>query len=259
MATGESSINRNLIKLNNRIIPSSNETRLDLETVAANGYQIIRNYGTDLVYFEQELDRISRGKLFYSDRIGNICHRYKVLPESKNFSEQVGCGGFHTDFMFQAEPPEYIALLCLRADPRHPYYGRNQIVSKKKFISKVEELVGLTEKDLEQHSLTYNLPRQGIYRYPLLDRLGNNTIFRFHESLVDQQCAQSEILPEKNLIAFLHSVFMDVCEDVCLNAGDILVISNHQALHRRSECSISYQGSNANFASREMASIRFNI
>jgi hypothetical protein len=259
MAGERSSIDGNLIRLNNRISSSSNEMVLDLEAIAVNGYQIIRSYGTDLVRFEQDLNRISKEKLFYSDRIGSVCHSYKVLPDSENFSEQVGCGGFHTDFMFQAEPPEYIALLCLEADPKHPFYGRNQIVSKRKFISKVQELVGLSEKELEQHYLTYSLPGHGVFKYPLLNRMGDNTIFRFHELLIDEQCDNSEILPQEKFIAFLHSVFMDVCEDVCLDRGDLLVISNHQALHRRSECSISYKGSTSRIVSREMASIRFNV
>jgi|TARA_R110001583_G_scaffold151016_2_gene302974 hypothetical protein len=259
VAKGKSCNDRKLLNFNSREAFGHNQISLDIPLINEHGYQVIRRYGTDIVRFEQDLSDLSKGKLFYSERIGSICHRYRVLPGSKNFSEQLNCGGYHTDFMFQPNPPAFIAMLCLEPDPKYPFYGRNQVVSLGKFIEKVQDLSGISEEDLRKQKLHYSLPGHGEYSQSLLDSLGGKIIFRFHELLIDQRFCESELLPKENFIKFLHSVFMDVSEDICLDRGDILIVSNHHALHRRSECSISYMGSTSQIKSREMASIRFNL
>jgi hypothetical protein len=233
--------------------------QLDHRALAEEGFQIVRQYGTDASRFEQDLDRISNGQLFYSGRIGAICHRYSVLPESANLSEQLSCGGFHTDFMFQSEPPAYIGLLCLKPDPRHPFYGRNQIVHLQRFLQRMQLLFGINEDDLKRHKLQYDLSKHGRFEQAMLDDFQGKTIFRFHELLMDKCLEQSSLVSDMSLPAALHAVLMDVAFDVSLDRGDVLIVSNHHALHRRSECSIAYDDQSGQWRTREMASIRFNL
>ncbi|MGL5161600.1 MAG: hypothetical protein ACRC8E_04960, partial [Plesiomonas shigelloides] len=81
-------------------------TKIDTQAIRDCGYQVIRGFGINVDEFEQVFDRISRRQLYYSERIGSVCHQYSVEVSSDNFSQQMRTGGFHTDFMFQEQPPE---------------------------------------------------------------------------------------------------------------------------------------------------------
>lgn len=244
--------------------PGGKKTRnsalqLDLLALANKGFQVIRRYGTDVSQLELDLDGISGGQLYYSNRMGVLCHRYSVLPESANFSEQMRCGGFHTDFMFQPHPPAYIALLCLQQDPRHPIYGRNQVVHIRPFLKRMQQAFRVTEQNLKEYRLVYNLSELGRFEQPILDDLGGKTIFRFHELLLEKAQMQGLTPPGISVTAMLHALMMDVADDICLDRGDLLILSNHHALHRRGECSIELESMTGKWRSREMASIRFNL
>lgn len=232
---------------------------LNLSTIDEVGFQIIRQYGTDVLKFERDLDLISGGQLFFSNRIEALCHQYSVLPESDNLSEQLLCGGFHTDFMFQPKPPAYIALLCLKPDPRHPLYGRNQVVKMQPFLERMEQAFGLSEQDLKEHNVIYDLAEHGRFERPILDVLDGKTIFRFHELLATKTSSSETLISGVSMSAMLHAVMMDVASDICLDRGDVLIVSNHHALHRRGECSIEFDNNTGKWRSREMASIRFNL
>lgn len=236
----------------------SSTLQLDQGALAEKGFQVIRRYGTDVFRFERDLDRVSGGQLYYSSRMGVLCHQYSVLPESNNFSEQMLCGGFHSDFMFQPHPPAYIALLCLQQDPRHPLYGRNQVVHIRSFLERMQQAFGLSEQDLKEYKLVYDLAERGRFEQPILEDLDGKTIFRFHELLL----GKSQMpwgSAGMSVAGMLHAVMMDVTADVCLERGDLLVLSNHHALHRRGECSIEFEGVTGKWRAREMATIRFNL
>lgn len=233
--------------------------RLDRAALADQGFQVIRRYGTDISRFERDLEQVSGGQLYYSSRMETLCYQYSLLPESINLSEQILCGGFHTDFMFQTHPPAYIALLCLRPDPRHPIYGRNQVVHIQPFLERMYQAFGVTEQDLKSHKLVYELAERGQFEQAMLEDLDGKTIFRFHERLLEK--GQILHLVDSNISteAMLHTVMMDVMVDICLDRGDMLILSNHHALHRRGECSIAFDGVAGKWRSRNMASIRFNL
>ncbi|MEG1627078.1 TauD/TfdA family dioxygenase [Pseudomonas sp.] len=233
--------------------------QLDQCELAEKGFQLIRRYGTDVSRFERDLDRISGGQLYYSSRMGALCHQYSVLPESANFSEQMLCGGFHTDFMFQPHPPAYIALLCLQPDPRHPLYGRNQVVHVQSFLERMQQIFGVSEQDLKEYRLVYDLAERGRFEQPILEDLDGKLIFRFHERLLAKGQMQGISAPDMSVPAMLHAVMMDVTADICLDRGDLLILSNHYALHRRGECSIEFEGVAGKWHAREMATIRFNL
>ncbi|WP_421505005.1 TauD/TfdA family dioxygenase [Erwinia rhapontici] len=239
--------------------PKCSDLHLNKHELQENGYQIIRGYGTDVAHFEQDLNRESAGQLHFSGRIGTICHQYSVLPESENLSEQLQCGGFHTDFMFQPEPPAYIALLCLKPDPRHPFYGLNQIVHMKAFLERLHQTFGINDQMLKEASLVYSLPGHGRVEQPMLAELNGKYVFRFHEKLLDKEQPFLSDTSGISLSGRLHCIMMDVASDISLDRGDMLILSNHHALHRRGECSIRFDTGSNTWQSREMASIRFNL
>uniref|UniRef100_E6XRE2 Taurine catabolism dioxygenase TauD/TfdA n=1 Tax=Shewanella putrefaciens (strain 200) TaxID=399804 RepID=E6XRE2_SHEP2 len=236
-------------------------TQIDTRAIRDCGYQVIRGFGINVDEFEQVFDRISRSQLYYSERIGSVCHQYSVEVSSDNFSQQMRTGGFHTDFMFQEQPPEYIALLCLQTDPKHPIYGRNQIVSMSALLERLNSAFGLSVEDLLQRQLPYHFAKGQQFSLPLLHKINGHFQFKFHQHLVTGGVNESAVRNKAvdTYLAQLHSAMIDVAEDVCLDAGDLLVVSNHHALHRRSECSVSFDTDNKVWRSREMASIRFNL
>lgn len=240
--------------------PTSNASlRLDQCELAEHGFQVIRQYGIDVARLERDLDRISGGQLYYSNRVGAICHQFSVLPESVNFSEQMLCGGFHTDFMFQPHPPAYIALLCLHPDPRHPIYGRNQVVHMRPFLERMKQIFGVGEQELKEYRLLYDLAERGSFEQPILADLDGKVIFRFQERLLAKEQAQGISALGLSTAAMLHAVMMEVMFDICLDSGDLLIVANHNTLHRRGECSIEFAGETGKWRAREMATIRFNL
>lgn len=236
-------------------------TQIDTQTIRDCGYQVIRNFGTSVDKFEQVFERISGKQLYYSKRIGSICHQYFVEVSSDNFSQQMRTGGFHTDFMFQDRPPEYIALLCLQTDPKHPIYGRNQIVSMSALLERLNSGFGLTIGHLLKRQLPYHFANGQKFNVPLLHKINGDLQFRFHQHLITDSMKESASRDKATgiYLAQLHAAMIDVSEDVCLDIGDLIVISNHHALHRRSECSVSFDTENKFWRSRKMASMRFNL
>lgn len=249
----------NVVRWPGHKAPRSSGLQLDQGALDEKGFQVVREYGTDVSLFVHDLDQISGGQLYYSKRMGVLCHQYSVQPESVDFSEQMLCGGFHTDFMFQSSPPAYIALLCLQEDPRHPLYGRNQVVHLPSFLKRIQQAFGVSKEELREHRLIYELAGHGRYEQPILDDLDGKTIFRFHELLLCKEQTPGLVPPEMSMTAMLHAIMMDVAADICLGRGDLLILSNHSTLHRRGECSIKFADLTGKWRSREMASIRFDL
>lgn len=229
---------------------------IDFAQVDREGYQLVRGFGVDTAWLESELCRVSKGKLFFSSRLGSFVHEFRVLPHSENLSEQASCGGFHTDFMFQPRPPEFVALLCLRPDPKHPIYGRNQVVHRDAFLERMHSIFGVTLNDLLTQKIEYHFMGPAPISLPLLQRLDDQLILTLHTSLMQTgRIAAFGDIPVKNMI---EAVCSEVAQDVILDRGDLLIVSNHLALHRRSECTLAFNSEDRSFISREMATIRFD-
>ena len=229
---------------------------VDFTLIRSQGYQIVRGFGADSARLESELSVVSQGKLFFSERIGSFVHEFRVLPYSENLSEQASGGGFHTDFMFQPSPPEFTALLCLRPDPRHPFYGRNQIVHRDDFLDRMDKIYGIRPADLLHRPIEYSFPKRPTISLPILHLLNDEPVLRLHTSLMSPGRIKSfDNLPLKHMI---EAVCSDVASELVLDQGDLLIVSNRFALHRRSECSFSFNLHDGSFSSREMATVRFD-
>ena len=231
--------------------------QIDFQGIQKTGYQVVRGFGTDVERLARDLNTISGSKLFFSQRLGGVLHQFRVLPHSINLSEQASCGGYHTDFMFQPHPPAFIALLCIKPDPKHPFYGRNQIVHYDAFVQKMHSVYGVSEIDLLELKVKYVFPNYPDIDIPILQQYGARNIFRLHTTLMDAALTQKFLIgtPIKEAI---DAVCGDVAQDIVLGQGDLLIVSNHIALHRRSECTLAFEPDGSTFKSREMATIRFD-
>lgn len=234
----------------------SGALNIDFSKIQHEGYQIIRGFGVDTVRFESELNRISGGKLFFSTRIGCFVHEFRVLPYSDNLSEQANSGGFHTDFMFQTRPPEFIALLCLNPDPKHPIYGRNQVVHRDSFLERMSAVYSIEKTDLLGYEIEYQFPNRASIRQTALQLIDDDLIFKLHTSLMPT--GKIDEFGNVPLKAAIEAVCGDIAQDIVLDRGDLLIVSNHIALHRRTECTLAFNLIDGSFRSREMATIRFD-
>lgn len=229
---------------------------VDFTLIRSQGYQLVRGFGTDSARLESELSSVSQGKLFFSERIGSFVHEFRVLPYSENLSEQASGGGFHTDFMFQPRPPEFTTLLCLRPDPRHPFYGRNQVVHRDDFLERMDKIYRIGSADLLSRPIEYSFPNRPSICLPILQLVDDEQVLRLHTSLMPAGRIKSfDDLPLKHII---EAVCSDIANELVLDQGDLLIVSNHFALHKRSECSFSFNPYDGSFTSREMATVRFN-
>lgn len=239
--------------------PKANIVRpleVDFSKIERDGYQVVRRFGADAKRLESELCRVSDGKLFFSARLGSFVHEFRVLPHSENLSEQASCGGYHTDFMFQPCPPAFVALLCLRPDPKHPMYGRNQVVHRDAFLERMESVYGITGADLLKQKVDYPFPGRTPISLPILQRLNGQLILTLHTSLMP--CGKLPTFDNLPLKSVIDAICGEIAEDVVLDQGDLLIVSNHTALHRRSECTLTFNAADRSFKSREMATVRFD-
>ncbi|CAH2904091.1 MAG: hypothetical protein PCALPYG88_7178 [uncultured Paraburkholderia sp.] len=229
---------------------------VDFSQIERDGYQVVRRFGPDAKRLETELCRVSGGKLFFSARLGSFVHEFRVLPHSENLSEQASCGGYHTDFMFQPCPPAFVALLCLRPDPKHPMYGRNQVVHRDAFLERMENVYGITKADLLKQKVDYPFPGRAPISLPILQRLNDQLILTLHTSLMP--CGTLPAFDNLPLKSVIDAICGEIAEDIVLDQGDLLIVSNHTALHRRSECTLAFNAADRSFKSREMATVRFD-
>lgn len=230
---------------------------VDVAKIRREGFQIIRGFGADAARLELELNRVSKRKLFHSACVGGVVHQFRVLPYSENLSEQRSGGGYHTDFMFQPRPPEFVALLCIRPDPRHPFYGRNQVVHRDAFLERIRGVFGITEAELLNLPVKYNFTGRAPIVLPLLHRLDGERIFKLHTSLMQAEPVSS--FSDLPLKAAIEALCGDIAQEIVLDSGDLLIVSNHCALRRRSECTVAFEHDGRSFQSRELATIRFDV
>lgn len=214
------------------------------------GFLVLKNFGDSSEKLKNFI--IGQGyNLFYSEKLDGWLHTFETKIDSSELSEELESGGFHTDFMFQKKPPRYIALQCIKADPKYPFYGRNQIVKIDHLINEFIKF-GIKESEFRELEVEYFLNGE-IYKQKLFDSDFKN--IKYH-----QKFAINNIILKNNIkiIELINNVSLSVCSDFVLNSGDLLIIDNYTTLHRRSECSVKYDDEREVFESRKMNSVRFD-
>lgn len=226
------------------------QSKIDRKVLDKSGFQVIRDFGTS----SEKLKNFIVGygyRLFYAESLNGWLHTFETQTVATELSEELEPGGFHTDFMFQEEPPRYIALQCIKQDPKHPFYGRNQIVRIDNLISMLTQC-GVSNVQLRDLQVEYVLNGK-IYKKKLFD--DDLKSIKYH-----QKFASSNIIlnGDINIVELINNFSLSICEDIVLNSGDLLIIDNHTTLHRRSECSVKYDFEKRVFEGRKMNSARFN-
>lgn len=85
---------------------------------------------------------------------------------------------------------------------------------------------------------------------------------KIHLSLVDVSLLRAEhYINDIPITLLISHIALDCSDSFVLNQGDVLILSNKYLLHKRGECSISFQPSmdkkNLFYKRRQMNSMRF--
>lgn len=187
---------------------------------------------------------------FKTFRNGQIVKTFRMSPWTADLSHTTREGDFHTDINTDPEPPAVTAIQCLTPDPGSPQYGVNR-------VARSVDLLAYLEANGSQDVLRFlretpvtmvNDRSQDAWTGQIVhgDRI------RFHPDTVRAAMRRFEIqAPElEEHLAAIHAAALAVSTPFGLDAGDILFVSNHRALHYRGECSVAFIDFPLEFRSR---------
>lgn len=230
--------------------------KIDFSLIDKQGFQVLYEYGANIEQFIQ-LFKNSNYKVYFSDRMDTDFHYFFTKPYSKILAESPENGGFHTDFSWDQNAPRYIALLCLAEDPKSPYFALNQVVCSQDLCHGLMRIFDFTREELLAFRLPYLIGddkwRNIFYEVENEKRL----MLRYHHSFVDHQLALNHKISGYP-ISYLFNALCNQFSQVVLNKkGNILIIDNHFALHKRTEATVCFE-TKYFFKSRELVTLRFD-
>jgi hypothetical protein len=165
-------------------------------------------------------------------------------------SESSRVGGFHTDFWSASVPPKYILLQCIKQDPKHPYFGRNQYVKIDAILNAFNTIFkNVSSSIIETQNIEYKI---GSLLFPFYD----GEIARFHEYIAVNKLKYNDF--DFDFISIIREISLSQCIDFVLNETEIVIINNHKGLHRRGEATYSFNGDHSlSGSSRCLRTARF--
>lgn len=168
-------------------------------------------------------------------------------------SECSRVGGFHSDFWSDTNPPKYILLQCIRPDPRHPFFGRNQYIKTSDIFEAIRILFGNDFLSIFiKHKFRY---KDKYNKYNCALSFFKDGLTRFHEYLVEDGFINDKV----TFISAIHEIALSRCIDFVLDVGEMAIINNHQGLHRRGEATIDFNFKNdLSISSRCLQTTRFS-
>jgi hypothetical protein len=198
------------------------------------------------------------GSAFRTYRRGQIIKQFKMSPWTRELSHTTREGEFHTDLNAELLPPAITAMQCLDPDPGAPKYGINRVVQL------ADLLTALVEANDEEtlHFLT----RETVTM--LNDRSSSDWsghivedgLIRYHPETLRAAARRSgqPVAALEDRIAQVARAAFAVSVPFNLDRGDVLLLSNHRALHYRGECSVVFKRFPTEFTSRSVFILHTN-
>lgn len=148
----------------------------------------------------------------------------------------------HTENAFHQVPPDFLALLCLRAAPQDD--AITYIASVEKMLQVIDAettdlLFQETFNFLSDYCLSEKSCRIDLGRYrPMLYGQRARPYLRFDPHFMLARSAQMQRLIEE-----IKEIAWSVAQPIRLAAGDLLIIDNRRAAHARSAFQAQFDGS----------------
>ena len=182
-------------------------------------------------------------------------------PFAKNISETTREGFFHTDYSAHRAPPAFTVIECKNADPRHPFYGRNQIAHADLVLQKLAQLDPSIVETLLTVSFPFLIGGQTYNIVPLFKaRFGEKTVhcFRMHIGYIDTaRLSDRHFFFDIPIHSLIEMVAMQVCQDFAIDTGEILLLSNVRCLHRRGAATVAFGKAPSEFVGRRIDTWRY--
>lgn len=187
---------------------------------------------------------------FKTYRGGKIVKTFRMSPWTTDLSHTIREGSFHTDLNTDPQPPAVTAIQCLTPDPGAPRFGTNRVALARDLLAHLE---AQGREDILRFLRTapvtmVNDRSLDSWTGPIIeeDRI------RFHPETIRAaaQRLQTQDPETETCLSALHEAALAVSVPFWLEAGDILFVSNHRALHYRGECSVTFLNFPLEFQSR---------
>jgi hypothetical protein len=194
------------------------------------------------------------GSGFATYGAGQLVKRFRTSPWTRELSHTLRAGDFHTDGNVSSVPPVATAMQCEREDPGGDDYAEQRVAHLPRLLHHLANdgpecaaaLAFLTETETamahERSPAMWRgrLVRASIVRYhPNSLRVANNRLGRPPETL-------------EAFIAAIHQAAMAVSIPFHTRPGDVLLVSNTEALHYRGACSVRFTRFPTEFESRSL-------
>ncbi len=186
-------------------------------------------------------------------RDGKVSKDFKMSPWTTELSHTTRRGEFHTDLNTEPCPPAITAIQCLEPDPGSPEYGVIRVAR----LTHLLDFVRLdddkcTQRFLREESVTMLNDRSSSSR---TGHIVEGGVIRYHPETLRaaERRAADPVIDLEQRIAGVERAAMSVSKPFALKRGDILLISNHRALHCRGECSVLFQDFPMDFGSRRVS------
>lgn len=197
------------------------------------------------------LAAVSLSARFKSYRRNKIVKHFKMSPWTKDLSQTILEGHFHTDLNTASTPPAVTIIHCHKPDP-NPEMGESRVAVLDDLLSELkkrgatETLAFLTEAKVDM----VDERKQGSWSGSIVE---GGTI-RFHPETLRAAALRSHSLPQEleHHLEVIHDSAMAVSEPIHLATGDALFVSNRRALHYRGECTVKFTKFPRQFLAREI-------
>ena len=199
------------------------------------------------------LAALTIGESLRTYRDGKVNKHFKMSPWTTELSHTTRGGEFHTDLNTEPRPPAITAIQCLAADPGSPEFGITRIASLADLIDFVRlEDDMRTQRFLNKDSVTMLNDRSSS---SWTGRIVEAGVIRYHPETIRAAGRRTgdSLMHLEQCIAGVERAAMSVSKPFALERGDILLISNHRALHCRGECTVTFRGFPTEFDSRRVS------
>ena len=176
-----------------------------------------------------------------------------MSPWTTELSHTTRGGEFHTDLNTEPCPPTITAIQCLEPDPGSPEFGITRIARLADLLDFVRlEDDKCTQRFLNEESITMLNDRSSSSWTGHIVEAG---VIRYHPETIRAAGRRTvnSLMHLEQCIAGVERAAMSVSKPFALERGDILLISNHRALHCRGECTVNFRRFPTDFDSRRVS------
>lgn len=167
-----------------------------------------------------------------------------ILPNPKTEFAQISSSSktilkMHTETAFHPHKPDVLILMCLRGDKNAPttYAIFDEILGKMD-VGLMYELMRPQFYIQPDLSFRKNKEKYNEWLVPIIDCRHKKFRFCFDEDLM-----RGKTQVACNALEYLKNLVSDNMREIVLDAGDVLVIDNHQVVHGRKPFQPRYDGS----------------